>query len=322
MLRQNYLRGMSKSDAMVVSNMHYHEFGVRGCIGALDCMHVWWKNCPVAWKGQYEGKDACPSIVLEAVADYTTRIWHNRFGFPGTMNDINVWDQSSLLRSFLNGTFTNNIDFPFRIADKTFKQVWVLTDGIYPELSRFVKSMTVPITKAQKLFTKWQESCRKCVERAFGILRRKFQILKRPFELMHEEDIRNVVDTCIILHNMMVETRVRRCEDECEQWYDISEEDEANEEYEVPLLRSHIPVAPSSIPTVQQRLAVIDLQWPDGFGDEERSAAIRDALEDHFEGMRTEWQGLYNRTAHFELRDAIMEQLTINNNERTNEILN
>jgi Plant transposon protein len=73
-LRQNYLRGMSKSDAMQVSNMHYHEFGVRGCIGALDCMHVWWKNCPVAWKGQYEGKSSQPSIILEAVADYSTWI--------------------------------------------------------------------------------------------------------------------------------------------------------------------------------------------------------------------------------------------------------
>ncbi len=24
-----------------------------GCIGALDCMHLRWKNCPKAWKGQY-----------------------------------------------------------------------------------------------------------------------------------------------------------------------------------------------------------------------------------------------------------------------------
>jgi Plant transposon protein len=321
MLRQNYLRRMSKSDAMVVSNMHYHEFGIRGCIGALDCMHVWWKNCPVAWKGQYEGKDSCPSIVLEAVADYTTRIWHNRFGFPGTMNDINVWDQSSLLRSFLDGTFTTNIDFPFRIADKTFNKVWVLTDGIYPELSRFVKSMTVPITKAQKLFTKWQESCRKCVERAFGILRRKFQILSRPFELLFEEDIRNVVDTCIILHNMMVEARLQRNEDESEQWYDISNEDhdDGNEEFEVPLLRMHIPVAETVIPNVQERLSAIALQWPDDSIDPERSEAIRDVMEEHFNAMRTEWQGLYNRTDHFELRDAIMEQVVINNGERNNE---
>jgi Plant transposon protein len=319
-LRQNYLRAMSKSDAMVVSNMHFHEFGVRGCIGALDCMHVWWKNCPVAWKGQYEGKDGSPSIVLEAVADYSTRIWHNRFGFPGTLNDINVWDQSSLLRSFLDGTFKNNIDFPFRIADKTFNKVWVLTDGIYPELVRFVKSLKVPVGKAQSLFTKWQESCRKCVERAFGILRRKFQILSRPIELWHEEDIRNVIDTCIILHNMMVETRVARNEDETECWYNIGEDE--NEPFEVPLLRLHLPVVEAPVLTIRRRLETIAMQWPDDAIDPDRSAAIQEAMDEHFSGLQTEWKELYDRTEHFALRDAIMEQLQINSTARNNAIRN
>jgi hypothetical protein len=40
-LRQKYLREMSKADAMTVSTMHKEEFGVPGCIGCLDCMHVW-----------------------------------------------------------------------------------------------------------------------------------------------------------------------------------------------------------------------------------------------------------------------------------------
>jgi Plant transposon protein len=212
-LRQNYLRMMTKSDAMRVSHMHYIEFGVRGCVGCIDCMHIFWKNCPVAWQGQYQGKDGSPSIILEAVADYSTWIWHNRFGFPGTHNDINVWEQSSLLRSFIDGTFAL-LDFNFVVGNKAFNQLWVMADGIYPDLSRFVKTMSVPITKVQKLYSKWQESCRKSVERAFGILRRKFQILSRPIELFFVEDIRNVVDTCIILHSMMVELRLKRNEEE------------------------------------------------------------------------------------------------------------
>jgi Plant transposon protein len=98
------------------------------------------------------------------------------------------------------------MDFQFVVGNDTFKKLWVLVDGIYPELSRFVKSLKVPVGRDQQLFTKWQESCRKCVERASGILRRKFQILSRPMEQLYEEDIRNIVDTCIILHNMLVET--------------------------------------------------------------------------------------------------------------------
>jgi Plant transposon protein len=67
-------------------------------------------TCPRVWHGQYEGtKEGLASIVLEAVADYTTRIWHTTFGFPGTLNDINIWDQSNLLKSFLDGSFSSKV---------------------------------------------------------------------------------------------------------------------------------------------------------------------------------------------------------------------
>jgi hypothetical protein len=290
---------------MRVSAMHAKEFGVRGCIGCLDCMHVYWKNCPTSWKGQYEGKDGCPSIVLEAVADYTTWIWHTRFGFPGTHNDINIWDQSSLLRMFVNGSF-GDIDFPFRVANKTFNKLWLMTDGIYPELSRFVKTISVPTNLTHKMYAKWQEACRKSVERAFGILRRKFQILSRPMELMFEEDIRNVVNTSIMLHNMMVELRLRRNEEEDIGWYD--EREEEDEQFDVPLLLSNVPPVAPPVPTVRQRIAAVNLQWPDETHDAVRQAAIAE----HFAIQQDEWAELYNRKKHYELRDAIIEQLLLN----------
>jgi Plant transposon protein len=121
------------------------------------------------------------------------------------LNDINIWDQSPLLRSFLNGTFERDTDFDFVINGKSFDMLWIMVDGIYPELSRFIKNISVPITEEHKYYSKWQESCRKSVERAFGILQRKFMILVHPMELFFESDIRYVVEACIILHNMMVE---------------------------------------------------------------------------------------------------------------------
>lgn len=45
--------------------------GFLGMLGSLDCMHWQWKNCPVAWKGQYtRGDYKVPTIILEAVASY------------------------------------------------------------------------------------------------------------------------------------------------------------------------------------------------------------------------------------------------------------
>lgn len=309
-IRRKYLREMSKSDAMRVSAMHKTEFGVRGCVGCLDCMHVYWKNCPVSWKGQYQGKEGYPTIILEAVADYSLWIWHARFGFPGTLNDINVWDQSSLLRTFLDGSFASTVDFPYRVAGKTFNKLWILVDGIYPELTRFIRTISVPMSRPHKMFAKWQEACRKAVERAFGVLQRKFQILTKPLEFFYEEDIRNVVETCIVLHNMMVETRVRRNEEESLDWYVAREEED--EAYEVPLLLSNVPPVVPKPPTVKERIDEVALQWPDEQAHPERAAVIKALLADHFTNLQDEWRALYDRQKHYELRDAIIEQLILN----------
>jgi hypothetical protein len=33
----------------------------------------------------------------------------------GSLNDINIWDKSPLLKSFLDGSFTCNVNFQFEI---------------------------------------------------------------------------------------------------------------------------------------------------------------------------------------------------------------
>ena len=319
LLRQKYLRNMTMADAKRVSAMHAAEFGVEGCIGCLDCMHIHWKNCPSSWKGQYQGKEGSPTIVLEAVADHNMWIWHTRFGFPGTLNDINIWDQSSLLKKLLDGTFTAFVDFQFTISNKIFTKLWIMVDGIYPELSRFVKTIAVPLSKQHRMYSKWQESCRKSVERAFGVVQRKFQIIARPMEQFFEEDIRGIVETCLILHNMMVETRIARDERENCDWYE--EEEFENEQLEVPLLLSNIPPALPKLRTVKQRIREVSLQWPDENSNSERAEAIKTVVNTHFDGLQEEWKSLYNRNGHFELRDAIIDQLLLNMQSRNESLV-
>jgi hypothetical protein len=53
-----------------------------------------------------------------------------------------------------------------------------------------------------------QEACRKDIERVFGVLVKQFQILQRPIISWYWQDIvLNIMDTCIIMHNMIVESR-------------------------------------------------------------------------------------------------------------------
>jgi hypothetical protein len=52
------------------------------------------------------------------------------------------------------------------------------------------------------LFTRKQQEFRKDVERAFGVLQAKFQICKGPSRFWYPEDIVDIMDCVVILHNM------------------------------------------------------------------------------------------------------------------------
>jgi hypothetical protein len=70
----------------------------------MDCTHTYWKNCPVAWKGQYSGRNTTPSIILESVSDFHGYMWYLSYGHCGCLNDINVLNQLPLLESMLDGS--------------------------------------------------------------------------------------------------------------------------------------------------------------------------------------------------------------------------
>jgi hypothetical protein len=100
-------------------------------MGSLDVTKVHWANCPTAWHGQFKGKEGIPTISLEAVSDYYSWIWHSAFGFPGSLNDLNIGRSCN---SMTDGTH-NEIDFPFIIDGQLFTELFYLVDGIYPWLS-------------------------------------------------------------------------------------------------------------------------------------------------------------------------------------------
>eukprot|EP00978_Attheya_sp_CCMP212_P013515 scaffold33955_cov57-Attheya_sp.AAC.1 len=311
-----YLRGMTRADAKRVTAMHNDIHGIPGYLGNLDCMHQFWKNCPKAWQGHFQGSKGKPTIVLEASADYNLWFWHVACGFPGTMNDINIWEISKLHKQFIDGTFTKEVDAPFTIAGEIFTHMFFLVDGIYPCLARFVKALCEAIGVSEEKFAAWQEHCRKSIERAFGVLQRKFLCLVHASEDHNLQDIKMKTMACVILHNMMVQHRIENGEVENRNFYT---EYPIQEQQEVGLVENNNTTYDTADELVAARLAVQDrnrqLQEEPQFADTEDVMQIenRDISIDHLpetmQVVHERWAALTDIREHVRLKKAIMRHL-------------
>jgi hypothetical protein len=108
-----------------------------------------------------------PTITLEAVASQDLWIWHAFFGMPGSLNDINVLDRSPIFAALAEG---RTAPVNYTINGYEYTMGYYLADGIYPNWSTFVKTIPRPLGAKRKYFARKQESTRKDVERAFGVL--------------------------------------------------------------------------------------------------------------------------------------------------------
>ncbi|XP_074290335.1 uncharacterized protein LOC141617065 [Silene latifolia] len=170
--------------------------------GSIDCMHWEWKNCPTGWAGQYSGRSGKPTVVLEVVASYDLWIWHALLSTPGSLNDINVLQRSPLFDEVLEESAPT---VNYTVNGTKYNIGYYLADGIYPAWATFVKTINAPQIQKHKLFAARQESCRKDVERAFGVLQARFSFIKRPCLLWDRTMMGKVLMACIIMHNMIVE---------------------------------------------------------------------------------------------------------------------
>lgn len=204
LFESTYLRRPNEDDLRRILAINASR-GFPGCLGSWDCQHWHWKNCPVAWAGQFTGKEKDPTVVLEAIADGELWIWGCYFGSPGSMNDINVLDTSPLVVDILHGRLLPS--FEYALQGKKRKMCYYLVDGIYPKWAIFVSTIAHAVSKKDKHFCAAQEGMRKDVERAFGVLVSRWHILAKPCNLWDLDIMNKTVKCAIILHNMIVEWR-------------------------------------------------------------------------------------------------------------------
>ncbi|XP_058772023.1 uncharacterized protein LOC131645841 [Vicia villosa] len=181
-----YLRAPTQDDLQRI--LHVSEMrGFPGMIGSIDCMHWEWKNCPKAWEGQFtRGDKGTTTVILEAV---------------GKAPSVN-----------------------FFVNQRPYNMAYYLADGIYPSYPTFVKSIRLPQSEPDKLFAKFQEGCRKDIERAFGVLQARFKIIREPARLWDIADLGIIMRSCIILHNMIVEDER---DSYSQRWTDFEQSEES-----------------------------------------------------------------------------------------------
>ncbi|XP_020253094.1 uncharacterized protein LOC109830287 [Asparagus officinalis] len=169
LFQDEYLRRPNVEDLQRLLQVG-QERGFPGMIGSIDCMHWQWKNCPKAWQGY--------------------------------LNDINVLDRSPVFDDIESGEAPR---VNFTVNGREYNLAYYLADEIYPKWPVFVQSIQMPQGNKHQFFAKQQESCRKDVERAFGVLQARFAIVRQPARMWDLDVLGKIMRACIILHNMIVE---------------------------------------------------------------------------------------------------------------------
>lgn len=90
-----------------------------GCAGNWVYLHFVWKKCPIYGTVQFKWKEKKQTVVLEAVADREIWICGTFFGCTGSLNDINIIDQLTIVQEIMSGKVLT--DFEYEVNGRMIK---------------------------------------------------------------------------------------------------------------------------------------------------------------------------------------------------------
>ncbi|KAL5739605.1 hypothetical protein ACOSQ2_028785 [Xanthoceras sorbifolium] len=126
-------------------------------------------------------------------------------GFPGMLGSLDCmhWKWKNCPTAWA-GQYSRRSGSPTIILE-AYNTGYYLANSIYPKWSTLVQTIHDLRGPKKSLFAMKQEACRKDVERAFGVLQSRFAIVKGPARFWNKHVLHDIMSSCIIMHNMIVE---------------------------------------------------------------------------------------------------------------------
>ena len=184
----------------------YGHLGFHGCVGSTDTTHVRWDRCPNMLRHDYIGKENYPCLRYLLVVDHRLYIYHCSDGYAGGNNDKKISRLDEFIQAMLEGMYS---DLEYFLYDEDGTPIlceggYLICDGGFLKCSIFMDPMHDRFCYYEVLYSEWEESIRKDVERVNGILKGRFRILKMPILYGNPKVIDAIFMTCCILHNMLL----------------------------------------------------------------------------------------------------------------------
>ena len=185
-----------------------NRLGLAGCVGSMDCTHIRLDKCPIELSNLCLGKEKFTSLSFQVVVDHAKRIHHCSRYFFGTVNDKNVTLNDTYPMELASGRVHAARRFKLftRSGDATiWCGAYVIVDGGYHKYAAFIDPMHDRFSLDEVMWSEWVESVRKDVECTFGVLKARFRILRNAVRFHSCQTVENIMRTCCMLHNIILE---------------------------------------------------------------------------------------------------------------------
>ncbi|XP_029469894.1 protein ANTAGONIST OF LIKE HETEROCHROMATIN PROTEIN 1-like isoform X2 [Rhinatrema bivittatum] len=198
-LKSLYLQQPNEQGFDNMARIFNARWGFPHCVGALGSLHVA-LTIPSQWSSDYRNSQCWYSVVLQATVDGLGKFWDICAGFPGSMENSAILQNSYLWMLVREGNFLPEPPRPFLGVPLRYV---LLGDASYPLQHWLLKPYREhrSLTQQQLKFNYRLERAHSVIENAFLRLRARWQCLLKHNDCLVEL-MPTMILACCILHNV------------------------------------------------------------------------------------------------------------------------